>query len=287
MQKRCITLIGRFLIIGIALVSTVLSPIGYRVKASEENGEVSYIVKEIEENVYKNKAINMFNESSPLKLSSNIMLGDVNNDGQVNSIDYAYMKMYLLGMKGGLIIENNISVADLNMDGKFDSIDLAIMKGYLLGKIKGLPIGDNTASPKPPSPTSTPTPLPSPTESSDKDDFTNNIINASYLVAVGEEVHGKINYAGDEDYMLFVPPTDGRYRVEIYTNVETSVAYLYTEKIEGLKHHFNSFGTYTSKEGYYYIQEYLTGGTKYYLGVKNRKDKVSLDSYVIKISKLN
>jgi len=258
-KKKCKALIGRFLFIGMVLVTAVLTPIEFgRVEASAKSGEIG-----------------------------NIVLGDVNNDGDVNSIDFAYMKMNLLGIKGGLLNDENIFVADLNGDGKFDSIDLAIMKGYLLGKIKTFPIGQSIATPTPAVPTPKPTVLPSPTKSSDNDDFTNDISRASYLVSVGEEVRGKIDYTGDEDYMLFIPPNDGRYRVEIYTNVETSIAYLYTEKIEGLKHYYNSFGTYTSKEGYYYIQENLTGGTKYIIGVKNRKDKVSLDSYVIKISRLN
>ncbi|AEV67052.1 dockerin type I repeat-containing protein [Acetivibrio clariflavus] len=258
-MKKCNALIGRFLFIGMVLVSAVLTPINFgRVEASAKSGEIGSMI-----------------------------LGDVNNDGDVNSIDFAYMKMNLLGIKGSLLNDENIFVADLNGDGKFDSIDLAIMKGYLLGKIKEFPIGQSIVTPMPAVPTPKPTVLPSPTKSSGNDDFTNDISKASYLVSVGEEVRGKIDYAGDEDYMLFIPPNDGRYRVEIYTNVETSIAYLYTEKIEGLKYYYNSFGTYTSKEGYYYIQENLTGGTKYVLGVKNRKDKVSLDSYVIKISKLN
>lgn len=286
-KKKYVTFMGRFLLICLILALTVLSPIGAStVGASEQSSKVSSKAKTEEDTIYVDESSKKISLFGAFNMSSNIILGDVNNDGDINSIDFALMRMHLLGIKGGSVTEDFVLAADINMDGIFNSIDLAIMRGYLLGKISGYPIG-NIPSPNQPTPTPTSTPLPSPTDSSDEDDFTDNIRKASYIVLVGAEVHGKINHAGDEDYMLFIPPSDGQYRVEIFTNVETSIAYLYQEKEEGLRIHYNSFGTYTSKDGYYYIQEYLTKGTKYFLGVKNRKDKVSLDSYIIKVTRLN
>ncbi|ADL52314.1 glycosyl hydrolase [Clostridium cellulovorans] len=56
------------------------------------------------------------------------MLGDVNNDGKVNAIDYAMVKSYLLGNP----VTINLKNADLNSDGKINAIDLASIKKILL-----------------------------------------------------------------------------------------------------------------------------------------------------------
>lgn len=56
--------------------------------------------------------------------------GDVNDDGAVNALDFALLKMYILtGVSDGM----NLSAADLNKDSSVNAIDLAILKGYLLG----------------------------------------------------------------------------------------------------------------------------------------------------------
>jgi len=81
--------------------------------------------------------------------------GDLNNDNRVDSLDYAFYKMYLLGSYH----LSDISVADLNGDGDTNSIDYAILKQYLLGMIKEFPADAN----------------PTPTPSSDpKKDWENN-----------------------------------------------------------------------------------------------------------------
>ncbi|MEN2776188.1 dockerin type I domain-containing protein [Acetivibrio clariflavus] len=68
----------------------------------------------------------------------NILYGDVNGDNEVNSIDFAYMKMYLLGITNKLPMD--AKYGDLNGDGYVDSIDLALIKMYLLGYIKKFPV---------------------------------------------------------------------------------------------------------------------------------------------------
>ncbi|AEV68415.1 glycoside hydrolase family 9 protein [Acetivibrio clariflavus] len=68
-----------------------------------------------------------------------VIFGDLNGDETVNSIDYAYMKSYLLGMMKEFPSENGLIAADVNGDGDINSVDYALMKMYLLGMIKEFP----------------------------------------------------------------------------------------------------------------------------------------------------
>lgn len=69
---------------------------------------------------------------------SGVEIGDVNGDGSINSIDFAKLRMYLLGM---IEIFPNTSVhyaSDINRDGSVNSLDFAMLRKYLLGTIKTL-----------------------------------------------------------------------------------------------------------------------------------------------------
>lgn len=69
-----------------------------------------------------------------------IKYGDVSGDGNINSIDYALMRSYLLGIINFFPVENEIIVSDINGDGNFNSLDFAFLRSYLLGMIKYFPI---------------------------------------------------------------------------------------------------------------------------------------------------
>ncbi|AEV69659.1 beta-mannanase [Acetivibrio clariflavus DSM 19732] len=73
--------------------------------------------------------------------SSAVIYGDVNQDGTFNSIDYGFLKMYLLGM----VKEDSINkqAADVDGNGTIDSIDFAYMKMHLLGMINKFPVQEN------------------------------------------------------------------------------------------------------------------------------------------------
>ncbi|PYG86541.1 endoglucanase [Ruminiclostridium sufflavum DSM 19573] len=58
------------------------------------------------------------------------LLGDVNDDGTIDALDFAALKMYMLSGK-----EINLKNADVNKDGNVDAIDYAKVKLYLLGGI--------------------------------------------------------------------------------------------------------------------------------------------------------
>jgi hypothetical protein len=66
--------------------------------------------------------------SSLADLIVSAVLGDVNGDGKVDTVDLAALKLYLAGM--GTLNEKN---ADLNADGKVDTVDLASLKLSLAG----------------------------------------------------------------------------------------------------------------------------------------------------------
>jgi len=80
--------------------------------------------------------------------------GDVNSDGNINSIDFGLMRGYLLG------IQNSIDTlaADVNGDGSSNSIDFGLMRSYLLGKITSFPAQSSI-------------PTPQPTSTNDEDEF--------------------------------------------------------------------------------------------------------------------
>ena len=66
--------------------------------------------------------------------------GDVNNDGSVNSTDYALVKRYLLGTmnvddyySGEKKYEDLYSAADVNVDGAINSTDYSMLRRYIQG----------------------------------------------------------------------------------------------------------------------------------------------------------
>jgi hypothetical protein len=70
---------------------------------------------------------------------SDVLVGDVNGDGNVNSIDFGYFRMYLLGTIKEFPAENDLKAADVNGDGNINSIDFGYFRMLLLGTIKEFP----------------------------------------------------------------------------------------------------------------------------------------------------
>lgn len=60
-------------------------------------------------------------------------LGDLNSDGNVNSIDFAMLRLHLLG--DTQLSGNGLKNADVNKDGNVNSIDFAMLRQYLLGMV--------------------------------------------------------------------------------------------------------------------------------------------------------
>jgi len=74
--------------------------------------------------------------NTPTPTADTVLKGDVNGDGEVNSIDFGYMKMYLLGKVNQFPTSDpNVGYrgADIDDNGTVNSIDFALLKRILLG----------------------------------------------------------------------------------------------------------------------------------------------------------
>ncbi len=86
--------------------------------------------------------------------------GNLNDDTSVNSIDFALLRLHLLGE--GSLTGKYLSNADVNSDGQVNSIDFALFRQYLLGIISSFP-GQSEV----PTPTNTPAKTPAITPKGD------------------------------------------------------------------------------------------------------------------------
>ncbi|WP_010244105.1 cellulase family glycosylhydrolase [Acetivibrio cellulolyticus] len=67
----------------------------------------------------------------------NYILGDVDGSGSFNSIDFGYVRQYLLGMINNFPGTNGELAADVNKDGSVNSLDFAAMRQVLTGMKSG------------------------------------------------------------------------------------------------------------------------------------------------------
>ncbi len=66
------------------------------------------------------------------------LFGDLNSDNKVDSLDYAKMKIVLLGTTDPGTV--NMKAADLNGDGDVNSLDLVLLKKLITGEIRTFPV---------------------------------------------------------------------------------------------------------------------------------------------------
>ena len=65
-------------------------------------------------------------------------IGDINYDGEINSLDLALIKKFLLTQDTSLV--KDLRLADVNGDEAVNAIDYALVKMYLLKSISGFPV---------------------------------------------------------------------------------------------------------------------------------------------------
>ncbi len=67
------------------------------------------------------------------------LIGDIDNNGKVDSIDFAQLRKQILGLSGGMLTSEQILIADVDKNGELNSIDFAYIRQYLLGIIPIFP----------------------------------------------------------------------------------------------------------------------------------------------------
>jgi len=168
-----------------------------------------------------------------------LLIGDIDGNGEVNSSDFAYMRMVLVGKKTGFPVEDHIWASDVNGDGQFNSIDLASMRMYLLGKIDELPKQKMLATPTA-TPTVTVTATPSKTVTPTP---TNTIKPTPTPQEIDEKSWGfKIKVEKDEVYQFPIRFSSRIYCIVVnWGDGTTSEIIDYSTS----KHKYESAGTYT------------------------------------------
>ncbi len=91
-------------------------------------------------NVTKTPANTPAYTPTPVKTSSSsVIYGDVDGSGSVNSLDFAYVRQYLLGIIKAFPDTNGMQAADVDGSGNVNSLDFAYVRQFLLGIIKKFP----------------------------------------------------------------------------------------------------------------------------------------------------
>lgn len=75
---------------------------------------------------------------SPSPTPVNITLGDINNDGSINSTDYTLAKRHVLRIAD--LTGDALKAADVDSSGSVNSTDITLIKRYVLGIIKVFPV---------------------------------------------------------------------------------------------------------------------------------------------------
>lgn len=81
--------------------------------------------------------------TDPQDPGQTIKCGDINGDGNIDTLDFATLKMYLLGQSVTIKTE----ASDLDSDNVVTILDLAVLKKYLLGQVTTLPVNNGTTDP--------------------------------------------------------------------------------------------------------------------------------------------
>lgn len=75
---------------------------------------------------------------TPTPTQTEVLYGDLDGSGNVDSLDLALFRLELLGKPHK---EIDMAAADLNLDGEVNSLDFAALRKFLVGKLPKLPIG--------------------------------------------------------------------------------------------------------------------------------------------------
>jgi len=138
--------------------------------------------------------------------------GDVNGSGSVDSIDYALVKGYILGMVSEFPGPAGKKTGDVNADGEINSIDFALMKSYLLGITKKFPAEDLPAV------------TPAPTAPPKKGNVTYTLVNVSNPTDDQIDAYNRIQSAMDKAVAFYNEYTSITKTLTVYYEPSVSTA---------------------------------------------------------------
>ncbi len=88
--------------------------------------------------------------------SSNAIVGDIDGNKKVNSIDFMILRKYIMGLIDRFPLESGFYCADVDNSKYINALDFAYIRQYLLGIITEFPTPYDDVTPTPSIPTSTP-----------------------------------------------------------------------------------------------------------------------------------
>ncbi len=88
--------------------------------------------------------------------ADNSLVGDVDGNGEVNSIDFMYVRKYIMGLIDKFPLESGFYCADVDDSKAINALDFGAMRQYLLGMRKEFSKKSNNVDPDTTMPTPTP-----------------------------------------------------------------------------------------------------------------------------------
>lgn len=154
----------------------------------------------------------LFLSFSSFAYGAELKYGDVNGTGEVDSIDFAFMRSFLLGHISEFSVSNGMKAGDVNADGDVNSMDFGLMRKYLLGFINKFPAED------------VPVVTPTPTATPKKGNVTYTLVKVSNPTSDQQDAYNRIESAMDKAVEFYNQYTTITKALTIYYEPSVSTA---------------------------------------------------------------
>ena len=102
----------------------------YTVEVYNKNGKE---LLKVSEKIGTGSILKVYNSKKLEKQLINIVIGDINGDGKVNSTDIGYVSNCIIGTKGYKLSDVDKSAFDITKDGKVNSTDVGFIANHIIG----------------------------------------------------------------------------------------------------------------------------------------------------------
>ncbi len=229
----------------------------------ETKGIVPKVTPDNSEKI-KNEVIELTEQDSvysPEGSADSLPIGDVDGNGTINSLDFAYMRMYLLGTIKDFKPDDDLWVSDVNGDDTFNSIDFAFMRQFLLGSINEFP---KQRLPK---------------QKILYVEENGDTIDTAIDIELSDKMNGKVDHVGDYDYFAFTPSKMAVYIINTQI-LEGSVNEILLYEFQGES---KSYSRIIDSKNSYPIKMGMDPDQTYYLAIGHNDN---LASYIFNITQL-